>query len=148
MSSHLISLGVSLRYAVAVFTIMACAPAQCHKRLVRRILRRGVELLLLMIYTLHQLDAGTKCNAEILRHQQYYLGTRPGLSSTDLQNLSKSLSLRAPVEGGASYGSVPFPPMKTPQKTKYPIFQGSGSKNHTLNGFRNQGPEILGTGTL
>ena len=32
--------------------------------------------------------------------------------------------------------------------SKYQIFEASGSNNHTLSGFWDQGPEMLGTWTL
>ena len=35
-----------------------------------------------------------------------------------------------------------------PRGSKYPIFEVSGPQNHTLNGFWNQKPQMLGTWTL
>ena len=34
-----------------------------------------------------------------------------------------------------------------PRGSKYPILKVSGSEIHTLNGFRNEGPQTLGTWT-
>ena len=39
-------------------------------------------------------------------------------------------------------------PLPEPRGSKYPILKASGSKNHILNGFRDQKPQILGTWTL
>ena len=36
----------------------------------------------------------------------------------------------------------------SPRGSKYPIFEVSDPKNHTLNGIWGQSPEILGTWTL
>ena len=36
----------------------------------------------------------------------------------------------------------------SPRGSKYPIFKDSGPKNHTLDGFWDQRPQILGTWTL
>ena len=35
-----------------------------------------------------------------------------------------------------------------PRGSKYPMFEASGSKNHTVNGFGDQGPYVLGTWPL
>ena len=35
-----------------------------------------------------------------------------------------------------------------PRGSKYPILEASGSKNHTLNGFRDQRPKVFSTWTL
>ena len=43
---------------------------------------------------------------------------------------------------------VRSPQQRIPGKSKYPIFEVSGSKNHTLNGIWDQRPQIFGTWTL
>ena len=47
-------------------------------------------------------------------------------------------------EGLVLQRSTPF----LAQRSKYPMFEVSGSKNHTLNGFKNQKPQMFGTWTL
>ena len=50
----------------------------------------------------------------------------------------------------SAYTSVPGPValLGYPRGCKYPIFEVSGSRNHTLNGIWGQTPQMLGTWTL
>ena len=56
---------------------------------------------------------------------------------------TRQLPVRKPETMGTSYLET-----LDPRNSKYPISNNSGSKNHTTNGFWDQGPEILGTWTL
>ena len=44
--------------------------------------------------------------------------------------------------------SLPMQACMIPRRSKYPIFEASALKDHTLNVFLDQGPQILGTWTL
>ena len=62
----------------------------------------------------------------------------PRWSTKVLETRSRSHSSRNPEVGLERF----------PRRSKYPIFEVSGSKSHTLNGIWDQRPSILGTWTL
>ena len=52
------------------------------------------------------------------------------------------------VSGTTTHPGRAVRPCNSPRGSKYPIFEDSGSKNHTLNGFWDQSPSITSIWTL